>query len=164
MTTRPINLSAGAFIFVLGFPAMPQDSQVWVDVKDPNRLRALHSNKTPRGVAGRWSIPGCVLPLGWQRTRNPDRRSLRANLGSQGERGVLPGHSMVRLSRVPTQQGKPQRVSNDLGWPLRRVQSEGWSSGLSAHPVSAGGCEQIGSARTVYQMRELAGFRARCKQ
>jgi len=52
MSTRPVILATAALISLLAFPAMPQDSQDWVDVKDPNELRALHSNKTFRGLGG----------------------------------------------------------------------------------------------------------------
>jgi len=43
MTWRNIVFMTGVLVFMLSSPAA---SQEWVDIKDPNELRALHSNKT----------------------------------------------------------------------------------------------------------------------
>jgi hypothetical protein len=37
---------------LLSAPAIPQSSNDWVDITDPNELRALYSNKTLRGKDG----------------------------------------------------------------------------------------------------------------
>lgn len=52
MTSRTVALISGALISVLSIAAMPQSPKDWVDIKDPNELRALHSNKTFRGTGG----------------------------------------------------------------------------------------------------------------
>ncbi len=45
MNTRQIVLAAGALACMLSAQAFAQDSN-WVDIKDPQELRALYSNKT----------------------------------------------------------------------------------------------------------------------
>jgi len=52
MTSREIAFVTGALICILSAPAVPQISTDWVDIKDPNELRALHSNKTFTGTGG----------------------------------------------------------------------------------------------------------------
>jgi hypothetical protein len=108
------GLLAGILAFSTSTPLLVLASQDWVDVKDPNELRALHSNKTFRGVGGdgvswvayyRSDGKALVVRTDYRFTRTWEVR----------ENGVLPGHPMARLPRVPTQQGKPQRVSTDLG-------------------------------------------------
>jgi hypothetical protein len=51
MTSRQIAIVTGALISVLSAPAASQSS-IWVDIKDPNELRVLHSNKTHKGMGG----------------------------------------------------------------------------------------------------------------
>jgi hypothetical protein len=46
------GLLAGILAFGASTSLLALASQDWVDVKDPNELRALHSNKTFRGVGG----------------------------------------------------------------------------------------------------------------
>jgi hypothetical protein len=46
MTSRNFAFVTGALICMLSVPAISQISSDWVDIKDPNELRALHSNKT----------------------------------------------------------------------------------------------------------------------
>jgi hypothetical protein len=42
-----------ALAFMLSTPAVAQSSADWVDIKDPNELRAIYSNKTFKGKDGR---------------------------------------------------------------------------------------------------------------
>jgi len=49
MTSRIIAFVAAALICMLSAPAEPQSPKDWVDIKDPQELRALYSNKTFRG-------------------------------------------------------------------------------------------------------------------
>lgn len=52
MTSRQIAFVTGALICMLSAPAVSQSSTYWVDIKDPNELRVLHSNKTHKGKGG----------------------------------------------------------------------------------------------------------------
>lgn len=52
MPSRNIAFVTGALIFMLSAPAVPQSSKDWVDIKSPQELRALYSNKTLRGKGG----------------------------------------------------------------------------------------------------------------
>jgi hypothetical protein len=49
MTSRSVAFVVGALFCMLSAPAIPQSSEDWVDIKSPNELRALYSNKTFRG-------------------------------------------------------------------------------------------------------------------
>lgn len=52
MTSRNTSLAAGALICILSAPAVSQSSKDWTDIKDPEELRALYSNKTFRSTVG----------------------------------------------------------------------------------------------------------------
>jgi hypothetical protein len=52
LTSKQIAFVAGAVICILSAPAASQSSTHWVDIKDANELRALHSNKTFKGTGG----------------------------------------------------------------------------------------------------------------
>lgn len=47
--SRAFAFLSGTLICVLSAPMWAQSSSDWVDIKDPNELRALYSNKTFRG-------------------------------------------------------------------------------------------------------------------
>ena len=49
MKPRIVGILAGALLNLAASPAFAQSSKDWVDVNDPNELRALYSNKTFRG-------------------------------------------------------------------------------------------------------------------
>jgi len=49
MKSRSIALVTGTVICILSTPAMTQSPKDWADIKDPQELRALYSNKTFRG-------------------------------------------------------------------------------------------------------------------
>jgi hypothetical protein len=53
MASKHAALLMGACSWMLlSAPAIPQSSNDWVDITDPNELRALYSNKTLRGKDG----------------------------------------------------------------------------------------------------------------
>jgi hypothetical protein len=49
MKSRNIAFVTAAMVCMLSAPVMSQSTKDWVDIKDPNELRALYSNKTFRG-------------------------------------------------------------------------------------------------------------------
>jgi hypothetical protein len=62
MKTRDIGLVTGTLACMLAIPVLAQGSKDWVDIKSPDELRALYSNKTFTGEvfrpAGRISFVG----------------------------------------------------------------------------------------------------------
>ena len=51
MKTRDIALVTGTLACMLAIPVLAQGSKDWVDIKSPDELRALYSNKTFTGEA-----------------------------------------------------------------------------------------------------------------
>ena len=49
MKSRNIALVTGTVVCMLSAPAVAQSPKDWVDIKDPQELRTLYSNKTFRG-------------------------------------------------------------------------------------------------------------------
>lgn len=52
MNAKSIALITAALTFILSVPAAAQSSSDWVEITDPQELRALYSNKTFKGRAG----------------------------------------------------------------------------------------------------------------
>lgn len=57
MTSRSLAILAGAIVLGVSSPALPSD---WVDIKDPDELRALYSNKTFRFIHAEVGKPAAV--------------------------------------------------------------------------------------------------------
>ena len=53
MNLRQIVVAAGVFACLLSAGALAQDSNQWVDIKNPQELRAIYSNKTFHSIGGR---------------------------------------------------------------------------------------------------------------
>ena len=53
MNPRQIVVAAGALAWLLSAVAFAQESNQWVDIKNPQELRAIYSNKTVRPIGGR---------------------------------------------------------------------------------------------------------------
>jgi hypothetical protein len=52
MTSKQVAFLVGSCFGLLSAPVFAQSSSDWVDIKDPNELRALYSNKTLKGKTG----------------------------------------------------------------------------------------------------------------
>ena len=59
MRWRNIVFVTSVLVFVLSSPVASQD---WVDIKDPNELRALHSDKTFIAPSGAFLSPNITVP------------------------------------------------------------------------------------------------------
>ena len=96
MTLRTFAILAGALIGLAAVPALAQSSKDWVDIKDPQELRALYSNKTFKGKdwmdrpwvghyrpdgRGVMLFEGARFPRTWHVTGN-DQVCIKADLNS----------------------------------------------------------------------------------
>jgi len=49
MKLMALSVVAAVLLTLVAFPSLSQGANDWVDIKDPNELRALYSNKTFKG-------------------------------------------------------------------------------------------------------------------
>ena len=107
MTSRFVFLT-GLLISMLPAQSVAQSSTEWVDIKDPEELRALYSNKTFRGFGwiGHYRADGKALVT--DRSGKPDARTWEVKGNDQV--CVTKSNGVVTCLRVQRNRKNPNEV------------------------------------------------------
>lgn len=85
MAPKTWTLAIGALTCLLSAPALAQSSGQWIEINNPEELRALHSNKTINGSLGTGSSyvayyrPNGEALLIWKKERIPQTWVVKGN-------------------------------------------------------------------------------------